>query len=205
MRRAVGWRDADGIGAAGANLPAGDRAKVFAEADFNGSQIVIAAAEGETGALEGGISGGEEVKDRGGRHGDLVVQGGELTWDDDRAEGASGEVEELLRSQTGTGAVHLPLVAKETGVWVDVAKGGRIGGTGGVAAVLGVSAVVGLGPEAVEDEAEMLSALGSAGVGGAELRGPGEVKQVEIEGARDGCFWETAAALPVCTDGIGSG
>lgn len=131
-----------------------------------------------------------------------MLQGGELTWDDDRADGASGEVEELIGSEAGAGAVHLPLVAKESGVRVDVAKGGRIGG---VAAVLGVSAVVGLGPEAVENEAEMLGALGPACVGGAELRGPGEVEQVEIEGARDGGFWETAAALPVYAHGMRSG
>lgn len=134
-----------------------------------------------------------------------MLQGGELTWDDDRADGASGEVEELIGSEAGAGAMHLPLVAKESGVRVDVAKGGRIGGTGGVAAVLGVSAVVGLGPEAVENEAEMLGALGPACVGGAELWGPGEVEQVEIEGARDGGFWETAAALPVYAHRMRSG
>ena len=41
--------------------------------------------------------------------------------------------------------------------------------------------MVALGPEAVEDEGEVLGALGGVGVGGAELGRPGEIEEVVVE------------------------
>lgn len=79
-----------------------------------------------------------------------------------------------------------PLVAEETGVGIEIRKGGGIGRTGEVAAMLGMGAVVVLRPEAVKGEAEVLSALRLVRVGGAELRRPGEVKEVEVEGGGTG-------------------
>jgi len=67
-----------------------------------------------------------------------------------------------------------------------------------------VSSVVGLGPEAVQDEGEVLSALGPAGVGGAELRRPGEVEKVEVEGAVAGRCGETAAVFTISANRVRS-
>ena len=75
-----------------------------------------------------------------------------------------------------------PFVLEEAGVWVDVGVLRWVGGTGGVGAVLRVGAVGVLGPEAVEDEGGVTGALGSGGVGVTELRGPGEVEEVVVEG-----------------------
>jgi hypothetical protein len=82
--------------------------------------------------------------------------------------------------------VGLPLVAEEAGVGVDVAEGSGVLRSGGGGAVLGVGAVGVLGPEAVEDEAEVLGAFAGIGVGLAELGGPGEVEEVIVEVAGAG-------------------
>jgi hypothetical protein len=74
-----------------------------------------------------------------------------------------------------------PLVAEETGVRVDVAVCGRIAWTGLGRTVLGISTVVVLRPEAVEDQSRVLGALGCVGVRVAELRRPREVEKVVVE------------------------
>lgn len=155
--------------------------QVLVEAEFDGGEEVVAAAEGEAISGEAGVGGVEEIEDGRGWHGRLVIEGGELPWDLHRVDGAAGEVEEGVGGETGAGAVGLPLVLEEAGIGVEVAEGGGIGRAGDVGAVFGVGAVVVLGPETVEDEAEVLGALGFLGVGGAELGRPGEVEEVEVE------------------------
>ena len=44
---ALRWRDADGVGAAGADGAAWGWLELFVEADFDGGEVVVAAAEGE--------------------------------------------------------------------------------------------------------------------------------------------------------------
>ncbi len=87
-----------------------------------------------------------------------------------------------------------PLVAEETGVGIEIRKGGGIGRTGEVAAMLGMGAVVVLRPETVKGEAEVLPALRLVRVGGAELRRPGKVKEVEVEGGGTGWCGTAGAA-----------
>ncbi len=157
--------------------------EVFAEAELDGGEVVVATAEGEAVRGEAGVGGVEEVKDGGGRQGLLVIEGGELSRDVEGVDGSAGEREEGLRGEAGAGAVGLPLVLEEAGVGVEVAEGGGVGGAGDVPAVFRVGSVDVLGPQSVEDEAQVLGALGLLGVGGAELGGPGEVEEVEVEGA----------------------
>ncbi len=101
-------------------------------------------------------------------------------------EGVAGEGEEGVGGEAGAGAVGLPLVAEEAGVGVDVAEGAGVLRAGEGGAVLGVGAVGVLGPEAVEDEAQVLGALAGGGVGLAELGRPGEVEEVVVEVAGGG-------------------
>ena len=72
--RFLWWGDADGVGAAGAEVGAACGLEGFAEADFDGGEVVVAAAKGEAVGREGGVALCEEVEDVGGRHGDLVVE-----------------------------------------------------------------------------------------------------------------------------------
>jgi len=102
--------------------------------------------------------------------------------------GLAGELEEGVGREAGAGAVGLPLVAEKALVGVEVGVLSWVLRAGGVGAVLWVGAVGVLGPEAVEDEAEMLGALGLARVGGAELGRPGEVEEVVVEGLLRGGF-----------------
>ena len=107
----------------------------------------------------------------------------------------AGEGEEVVWSEAGAGAVRRPLVTKEAGVGGDVAEGGEIAGCGIAAAVLGIAAVEVLGPQAMQDEAEVLSALAVVGVGGAELGRPAEVEEVIVEVLR-ACCGGDGAGLP---------
>jgi len=91
--------------------------------------------------------------------------------------------------------VGQPLVAEETRVGIEIRKGGGIGRTGEVAAMLGMGAVVVLRPETVKGEAEVLPALRLVRVGGAELRRPGKVKEVEVEGGTGWCGTAGAATF----------
>lgn len=143
--------------------------EIPAEADLDGGEVIVAAGEGEARARNGGVDRGEEVKDGGGRHGDLAIEAGQLGGDCDLAHGSPGELKEGVGGEAGAGAVGLPLMQEQTGVGVDVAEVCRVCGTGDVAAMLGVSAADGLRPESVEHEAEVLGALRLAGVRGAEL------------------------------------
>ena len=141
----------------------------FVEADFDGGEVVVAAAQGEVFAGEMRVGGGEEGEDLAGGMEiwwlSWVSSGGmAMLW---KAVRASGE--EVVGGEAGAGAVGLPLVAEEAGVGVDVAVLGGVAGAGGVGAVLGVGAVEVLGPEAVEDEGGVLGALGGVGMGVAEL------------------------------------
>jgi len=101
--------------------------------------------------------------------------------------------------------VGVPLVLEEARIGIDISIEGRVGGAGGVAAALGMPTVVGLRPEAVEDKREVLGALGATGVGGAELRRPGKVEKVEVEGVVAGRGGETSKAFPIGMEGVGSG
>jgi hypothetical protein len=205
------WGDADGVGAAGTEVGAAGGLQGFGHADFDGGEVVVAAAEGEAVGREGGVALCEEFEDVGGRHGDLVVEAGELCGDGDGVDGLAGEVEEGVGCEAGAGAVGLPLVAEEAGVGVDVAVLAGVLRAGGVGTVFDVGAGVVLGPEAVKDEGEVLGALGCGLVGVAELGRPGEVEEVVVEvlwpgggGDRAG-LWGVALGLgcgawwlPVC-------
>jgi hypothetical protein len=98
----------------------------------------------------------------------------------------------------------LPFVAEQAYVGVDVAVLGWVSGAWTVGAVLGEGAGGVLGPETVEDEGKVLGALGRGGVGGAELRRPGEVEEVVIE--RLGGGWLEGKCCSTGTrDGLGCG
>src|SRR5271170_730483 len=58
----LGWRDADGVGSAGADGPAVGGLELLGEADFDGGEVIVAATEGEGGAGDGGVGFGEEVE-----------------------------------------------------------------------------------------------------------------------------------------------
>ena len=182
------WDDADGVGSAGADGAAGDGLEGLAHADFDRGEVVVAAAEGEAVAGEGRVGPGEEADDFAGRHGDLVVKGGQLSWDGYGVDGLAGRREEGIGRKAGAGAVGLPLVTEEAGVGVEVAVGGGVTWAGGIRAVLGEGAGGVLGPEAVEDESGVLGALGGVGVRVAELGRPGEIEEVVVEGLRGGGF-----------------
>ena len=177
----LGWGYADGVGSAGAYGAAGGGLELFGEADFDGGEVVVAAAEREAGAGDGGVGLGEEVEDLVGRHGDLLGERGELGGDGDGAEGGAGGGEEGVGCEAGAGAVGLPLVPEEAGVGVDVGELGWVGWAGVVGAVLRPRASEILGPEAVEDEGVALCALGGVAVGVTELGGPGEIEEVVVE------------------------
>ena len=81
-----GW-DADGLGSAGFDGAAGDGLGGFVEADFDGGEVVVAAAEGEAGGGEVRVGGLEEADDLRGRHGDLLRELGEGGGDGDGVEG----------------------------------------------------------------------------------------------------------------------
>lgn len=119
--------------------------------------------------------------------------------------GLPGQGKEGIGNQPRAGSVGLPLVLKEARIGVDISIEGRVSGAGGIAAVLRVSPVAGLRPEAVKHEGAVLSAFGSAGVSGAELRGPGEIEEIEIEGTVGGVRGETATALPMSGIEVGGG
>ena len=91
-------------------------------------------------------------------------------------QGLAGEVKEGVWCEAGAGAVGLPLVAEEAGVGIDVTVLAGVLRAGGVGTVFEVGAGIVLRPEAVEDEGEVLGALGCGLVGVAELGGPGEVE-----------------------------
>jgi hypothetical protein len=110
-----------------------------------------------------------------------VIKGGQLGGDGDGVECLAGQVEEGVRCEAGAGAVGLPLVAEQACVGIEVAVVGGVLRAGGVGAVLGKGTSGVLRPEAVEDEREVLGALGRGGVGVAELGGPGEVEEIEVE------------------------
>ena len=198
------WDDADGVSPAGTDGAAGDGLEGLAHADFDRSEVVVAAAEGEAVAGEGRVGPGEESDDLAGRHGDLVVEGGQLGWDGYCVDGLAGRGEERIRREARAGAVGLPLVAEEAGVGVEVAEGGGVTWAGGVGAVLGEGAGGVLGPEAVEDEGGVLGTLGGVGVRVAELGGPGEIEEVEVEGLRGGGF-EGKCCGARTRDGFGCG
>ena len=165
-----GWRDAYSVGAAGAELAAGDGVGLFVEADFDCGEVVAAAAQGEAGAGDGRVGFGEEAEDLRGRERDLLVECGQGLRDLNGVEGLPRELEEGVGSESGAGSVGLPLVLEQAGVGVDVAvlRGVRRAGRGG--AVLREGSVVVLGPEAVQDEGGVLGALDVAGVRVAVLR-----------------------------------
>ena len=186
----LGWGDADGVGAAGADGAAGGGLGALVEADLDGGEVVVAAADGEARGGDGGVRCLEEVDELAGGEGDLVVEPGERWRDGDRFVGGAGESEEGVGGEAGAGAVGAPLVTEETWVGVDVGEGGGIVWAGIGGAVLRIATVGVLGPEAVEDEGGALGALGCVGVRVAELRGPGEVEEVVVEGLGGGCWFD---------------
>jgi len=183
------WGDADGVGPAGADGTAGGGLGALVEADLDGGEVVVAAADGEARGGDGGVRRLEEVDELVGGEGDLVVELGERRRDGDRFVGGAGESEEGVGGEAGAGAVGAPLVTEETWVGVDVGEGGGIVWAGIGGAVLRIATVGVLGPETVEDQGGALGALGCVGVRVAELGGPGEVEEVVVEGLA-GCGFD---------------
>ena len=60
-RIALRWRDADGVGSAGADAAAWGWAGAFVEADFDSGEVVVAATDSEAGGWYGRVGGLEEV------------------------------------------------------------------------------------------------------------------------------------------------
>jgi hypothetical protein len=152
------------------------------EADLDCGEVVVAATDGEAGGGDGGVRALEEVDELVGCERDLVIELSESWRDGDCLVGGAGEREEGVRREAGAGAVGAPLVTEETGVGIDVGVGGRIARPWVGGAVLRIASVGILGPEAVEDKRGTLGALGCIGVRVAELRGPGEIEEVVVEG-----------------------
>lgn len=105
------------------NRAAGYGLESFAHADFDGGKVVVAATESEAFARERWVGLCEEVQDLGGRHGGLVVEGGEFGGNGYALYGLTGEFEEDIGAEAGAGAVGLPLVAEKAGVGIDVVVG----------------------------------------------------------------------------------
>lgn len=158
----------------------------FVEADLDGGEVVVAAADGEAGGRYGRVRGLEEVDELSRGERDLMVELGECGRDGDGLEGGAGEGEEGVGREAGAGAVSAPLVTEEAGVGVDVAIGGGVARAVVRGAVLRIASVGVLRPEAVEDEGGALGALGCVGVRVAELGRPGEIEKVVVEGLLTG-------------------
>ena len=92
--------------------------------------------------------------------------------------------------------MRLPFVFYQARRGYDVGVGRGIGRAGRIAAMLWIVAIGILGPQSVHHKAQVTPALRAVPVGSAELRGPGEVKQVEIELPRRGLLQRASAARP---------
>lgn len=92
--------------------------------------------------------------------------------------------------------MRLPFVFYQARRGYDVGVGLGIGRAGRIAAMLWIVAIGILGPQSVHHKAQVTPALRAVPVGSAELRGPGEVKQVEIELPRRGLLQRASAARP---------
>ena len=132
----------------------------FVEADLDGGEVVVAAADGEAGGGYGRVRGLEEVDELSRGERDLMVELGELGRDGDCLECGAGEGEEGVGRESGAGAVGAPLVTEEAGIGVDVAVGRGVARAVVGRAVLRIAAVGVLGPKAVKDEGGALGALG---------------------------------------------
>ena len=89
------WRwDADGVGSAGADGAAVGGVEGLVQTDFDGGEVVVAAAEGQRGVCDGGVGRGEEAEDLGRGHRDLPRELSERGWDGDGMEGGAGGGEE---------------------------------------------------------------------------------------------------------------
>jgi hypothetical protein len=161
--------DADGVGAAGADGAARGRLAGFIQADFDGGEIVVAAAEGHRGGRDFGVGLGDEVEDLCGWKRDLAGELSEGRRDGDRLEGGASGAEEGVGCEARAGAVGAPFVLEEAGIGVDVGVLRGIGRARSGGAVLRVGAVRVLGPETVEDEGGVARALSGVGMGVAEL------------------------------------
>ena len=147
------WRrNAHSVGAAGADRSAGDGVETFVEADFDGREEVVPAADGDAVARERRIGAGEKRDDFVRRHRCLRREITERGWNRDGVDGGARCVEEIICVEAGAGAVRMPLVLKEPLVWIDVAEGGWLAGPRRVRAVFRVAAVGVLRPEAMEHE-----------------------------------------------------
>jgi hypothetical protein len=179
-------RDANDDGAAGSDGAALDGSECFVEADFDGCEVIVSTAYGEALAGNAGVLDHEKIHDLVGGHGGLLGKSLEFAGHGNGLVGGPGGGEEGIGGEAGASAVGAPLVLEKALVGVDVLVGGGIGGAGGARAVFGIGAVVVLGPEAMKDEGGVRGALGSVGVGVAELRGPGEVEEVVVEAGAGG-------------------
>ena len=119
----LAWRgNADGVGAAGADGAAGDGVEGLVEADFDGGEEVVAAADGDAFGGERWVGAGEERDDFVGRHGGLRGEPRKRGRDGDGTVGGAGVVEEIVGGKAGAGAVGLPLMLEKALVGVDIAE-----------------------------------------------------------------------------------
>jgi len=152
------------------------------QADLDGREVVVAAAQGETFFWECWVGSAElrEQRCRGDGRG-YGLRGREGRRDGYGTQGRTDGGKVAVRIETGAGAVSLPLVHDEIDGGHDVQVGGGIGWLGHPGTMLGVGAVRVLWPKAVHDEAGPGGALGVARVGVAVLRRPREIKEIEVE------------------------
>ena len=184
MAEGLRWRNADGVGAAGANGAASLRLKGLVHADFDCGEIVVAAAQRQAGARNGGIGLGKEIEDPGRRHRGLAAQRGKLRRNCDAVHSLAGQMEEGVGRETGTCAVRMPLVFQQVIVGVDITVLRWIGWAGSAGTVLRIGTIRVLWPESMQRESAVLRALGCAGMAVAELGRPGEIEQIVVEDGR---------------------
>lgn len=166
---------------AGSDALAGDGLQVFAEAGFDGGQMIASAAEQDASRWKVWVGLGKEAKDAVGRHADLAISMLNLWRDLKGMEGLMLHREETLWSNPRTGAMLGPLVLKQGKVWGDVEVDRWVRRPGLIAAKDRVGPVVILCPKAMHDEAGVRGALGRCALYGAKLGRPGEIHEVEVE------------------------
>jgi len=159
---------------------------LLVETDLDGSEIVIAATEGEAFAGNPRVVFHEEIHDLIRSHGGLARKALQLLRHDNRTIGSASSGKELICTQTGTGAVCAPLMLQKARIRIKIAERCGVSGPGSGRTVFRIGAVKVLRPKTVKHEGAVGSAFGRIRVRVAEFRRPREVEKVVIEAGSDG-------------------